>query len=196
MTFLKSSFVILGLAFASPGFAVEMGDDGLHKQPWFEDTFLDMQEDLADAAAEGKDLLLLFEQRGCPYCKELHEVNFERAEITDYIQDNYYVVQLNLWGDREVTDFDGEVMSERDLAKKWFIQFTPTTAMYTLDNGVPESFADAEAMRLPGYFKPFHYMTALEYVVSDSYQTGGFQKFLQARADRMRAEGLEVDIWN
>ena len=71
--------------------------------------------------------MVLFEQRGCPYCKELHAVNFARSEITDYIREHFMVVQLDLWGSREVTDFDGEAMEERALAGKWRVNFTPTT---------------------------------------------------------------------
>ena len=35
-------------------------------------------------------------------------------------------MQLNLHGDLEVTDFDGEVLSEKAMARKWNILFTPT----------------------------------------------------------------------
>ena len=41
----------------------EMGDDGLHKAPWMRDTFKDLSEDLADANAEGKRLMVIIEQR-------------------------------------------------------------------------------------------------------------------------------------
>ena len=67
---------------------VELGDDGLHKQPWFSNTFLDLGEDLAEATAAGKDLMVLIEQNGCPYCHEMHYVNFQRPELVDYIKAN------------------------------------------------------------------------------------------------------------
>jgi len=50
--------------------AVTVGDDGLHIQPWIRDTFKDLQEDLDEANAEGKRLAIMFEQRGCIYCKK------------------------------------------------------------------------------------------------------------------------------
>lgn len=90
-----------------------IGDDGLHKQDFFLDSFLEMGADLEEAAAEGKGLIVVFEQRGCPYCRELHNVNFERSEIVNYISENFLVVQLNLWGDREVLDFDGEACQKK-----------------------------------------------------------------------------------
>jgi len=179
--------------------AAEVGDDGLHLQPFFADTFLELGEDLAEAAADGKDLMIIWEQFGCPYCAEMHAVNFEREEIVSFLEENYMVIQLNMWGSREVTDFDGEALEERDLARKWFVNFTPTTMFFVLDDpdSQPESMRDALAFMLPGYFKPFHHLSSLEYVATDGYkEQPNFQRWLQAKADHMREQGLEVDLWN
>jgi thioredoxin-related protein len=93
-----------------------LNDDGLHVQPWFSQTFLDLKEDLAEAAASGRRLVIFWEQRGCPYCRELHRVNLADPEIVSYIKDNFLALQLNLYGSREMTDFDGTKMEERQLA--------------------------------------------------------------------------------
>ena len=55
--------LITALCLAVPAFAVEMGDDGLHKPEWLRDTFKDLQEDFAEATAEGKRVIILVEQR-------------------------------------------------------------------------------------------------------------------------------------
>ena len=68
------------LLLALPAAAVEMGDDGLHKPEWFRDTFKDLQEDFAEAEAEGKRVLIIVEQRGCSYCKEMHEKTSVRTQ--------------------------------------------------------------------------------------------------------------------
>lgn len=172
-----------------------IGDDGLHKQDFFLDSFLEMGADLEEAAAEGKGLIVIFEQRGCPYCRELHNVNFERSEIVNYISENFLVVQLNLWGDREVLDFDGEALSEKDLASKWFVNFTPTTVLIPPEAVGAQSVREATAFLMPGYFKPFHYVSSLEYVMSGEYKNLGFQRFLQAKAEKLEAQGIEVDLW-
>ena len=191
--------VLLTALFTQTASGAEVGDDGLHLQPFFADTFLEMGEDLAEAAAEGKDLMILWEQNGCPYCAEMHAVNFEREEIVSYLEENFMVIQLNMWGSREVTDFDGEAMEERALARKWFVNFTPTTLFFALDDpdNPPESMRDALAFMLPGYFKPFHHLSSLEYVATDGYiEQPNFQRWLQAKADHMREQGQEVDLWN
>ena len=58
---------------AWPLAAAELGDDGLHKTAWMRDTFKDLREDLEEANAEDKRLMLMFEQRGCIYCTKMHE---------------------------------------------------------------------------------------------------------------------------
>ena len=86
------TLIFAGL-FASQAAAVELGDDGLHKTTWMRDTFKDLSEDLEEANAEGKRLMLIFEQRGCVYCTKMHKDVFPDPEIEAYIEDNYFVVQ-------------------------------------------------------------------------------------------------------
>ena len=67
---------------------------------------------------EGKRFVIMWELKGCPYCKETHFVNFARADISDYIKANFEVLQLNIIGSRKVTDFDGSELSEKELARE------------------------------------------------------------------------------
>lgn len=184
-----------GAALGASTDGVTVGDDGLFKQDWFLDTFLEFGDDLAEAAAEGKGLMVLFEQQGCPYCRELHRVNFVHEKLRDFLVANYNVVQIDIFGSREVTDFDGETMEERDLARKWGVHFTPTSVLFNPKAAGSASLAEAEAFRMPGYFKPFHYMSALEYVSRGEYENIGFQRFLQARFDELAAQGIQPEVW-
>ena len=169
-------------------------DDGIYTQPWFNHTsFLVLSEDLEEAASEGKRFAILWEQKGCPYCRELHRVNFAKPAIRDYIKDNFQVLQLNLWGSKMVTDFDGEELEERDLAKKWRVLFTPTI-VFTAPK-LDEAGANAEVVRMPGYFKPFHFISMFEYVKAEAYQEQDFQRFLQDKFKRLEAEGKKPEVW-
>ncbi|MDA0998472.1 MAG: thioredoxin family protein, partial [Proteobacteria bacterium] len=106
--------------------AATVGDDGLHVQPWFHQSFLVLKDDLAEATQAGKRFAIFWEQKGCPYCREMHEVNLTDPETSSYIAKNFLCLQLNLWGSRRVTDFDGKEMEERELAQRWQVSFTPT----------------------------------------------------------------------
>lgn len=177
--------------FASPG---ELNEDGLHIQPWFMESFLDLREDYRENAAAGKLFAVLWEQRGCPYCRELHRINFQKKQIVDYITSKFGILQLNLWGSRKVTDFDGEELEERDLARKWAVNFTPTTVFFGKDIPEGKSGRDAEVARMPGYFKPFHFLSMLEFVQERGYENQGFQQYLQAKLKDMKAKGIKPEI--
>lgn len=99
--------------------SAEIGDDGLHKEPWMRDTFKDLREDLAEANAEGKRFAVMIEQRGCIYCRKMHEEVYVDPDLSKFIEDNFFVVQLNLHGSDTATDFDGEEMAQSDLMRKW-----------------------------------------------------------------------------
>ena len=94
--------------------------------PWFANTFLDFREDVADAAKEGKRLLVYVGQDGCPYCKKLMTANFSQRAIVDKTRKHFVAIALNLWGDRETTWIDGRTMSEKALSRALDIQFTPS----------------------------------------------------------------------
>ncbi|NNE24586.1 MAG: thioredoxin fold domain-containing protein [Rhizobiales bacterium] len=175
--------------------AVETNDDGLHIQPWFMETFLDLREDLGELAAEGKRFAVLFEQRGCPYCREMHEVNLQKKQIVDYLTGNFGILQLNLWGSRKVTDFDGEELEERDLARKWAVNFTPTIVFLGTTVAEGKSGKEAEVARMPGYFKPFHFISMFEFVKQEAYAEKGFQRYLQDKFHELEAKGVKPDVW-
>ena len=186
-----------GAAHATTGVEPMKDDTGLWTQPWFLQSFFELRDDLEEAAAENKTFAVLWEQRGCPYCRELHAVNFADPEAAAFIKANFTILQLDFHGPRNVTDFDGKVMSEKELARRWRINFTPTINFFPTDPSLLEGKhgGTAEVARMPGYFKPFHFETMFEFVHGKHYKTGHFQAFLKNRADKMRAEGKTVVLW-
>ena len=157
--------------------AAELGEDGLHKQPWFQTTFKDMAEDLADANDAGKRLVIFFEQRGCIYCTKMHEEVFSDPEVAAYIEENYYVVQMNLFGDEEVTDFDGESLPEKEMAARWGVVFTPTILF--MPDEAPGGPAGAAAVsQIPGAFGKYTTLHMFQWVKEKGYEGDEhFQKY-------------------
>jgi thioredoxin-related protein len=122
---------------------------------WFGESFLDFRDDVRDAAAQGKRLMIYFGQDGCPYCKALMTVNFGQPDIVAKTRRDFVAVALNLWGDREVTWIDGQHMPEKDFARKLGVQFTPTL-LFLDEKG-------AIVLRLNGYSPPESFRIALDY---------------------------------
>jgi thioredoxin-related protein len=94
-----------------------------------------------------------------------------------------------------VVDFDGIAMEERNIAGKWAVNFTPTTLIFSAENKATQSFDAAEVFRLPGYLKPFHYLSSLEYVVTGTYKEKTFQRYLQDKFSALEAQGVKPDVW-
>jgi thioredoxin-related protein len=184
-----------GLLLAAPAAlaGAVMGDDGLHKTDWMHETFKDLREDFADAEAEGKRLLLLVEQRGCVYCNEMHEKTFPDPRVEQMLSEDYFVVQINLHGDIEITDTDGEALSEKAATQKWRVLFTPT--MIFLPSELDESLSVGEqaVAVMPGSFSPGTTFDLLTWVKEERYtmveETGeDFQRY-HARMIRERNDG-------
>ena len=176
---LKWIIVAAGLALTCIGAsAAELGDDGLHKEDWFSLTFRDVAEDILTADAEGKRLAIVFEQRGCIYCKKMHEELLSDPEIRDYIKANFNVVQYNLFGDEEVTDLDGEKLTEKSAARRWRIVFTPTILFMPDKVPAAGTAADAAVATMPGAFGKKTFLHMFEWVREKGYLTDEhFQKY-------------------
>ncbi|MBV1863792.1 MAG: thioredoxin family protein [Rhodobacteraceae bacterium] len=190
--------VLIFLMSVTSGFAAEkakLGQNGLHEQAWFYPSSMNLQTDLQTATAQGKGLIVLWEQLGCVYCAELHAVNFTREDIVTLITENFLVVQLDMNGVRAVTDIDGQRMTEKQLATKWQVSFTPTTVVLDGSSGQNISPDAAEVFRLPGYLKPFYYHATLDYYASGAYETKGFKAFVAERVAMIESKGLTPDQW-
>ena len=167
---------------ALPALAAPLGDDGLHKPDWLRDTFKDLSEDLAEANAEGKRLLITVEQRGCIYCSRMHEEVFPDPAIDALIRETYFVVQMNLFGDVEVTDFDGTALSEKDMAVRWGVMFTPTLIFLPEEVAPGKTAAESAVAMMPGAFGKGTTEALLTWVRDKGYTNGEhFQKYLAGR---------------
>mgnify|MGYP005858932591 FL=1 len=165
-----------------PVTAAELGDDGLHKPDWLRETFKDMTEDLAEANSEGKRLLVMVEQRGCIYCTRMHEKVYPDPTVAALLRDHYFVVQINLFGDVEVTDFDGTTLSEKDMAVRWGLMFTPTLMFLPQEVDTSKTAAEAAVVLMPGAFEIGTLAALLEWVRDHGYESGEhFQKYLATR---------------
>ena len=123
---------------------------------WFKEGFNNFKEDIADAKAQGKRLMLVFVQNGCPYCHALVDRNLAQKDIETYTKKNFDVITINMWGDKEVTNVNGQNFTEKSFAAALKVQFTPTIIFFTEEGKI--------ALRLNGYLPPDKFKVAIEYV--------------------------------
>ena len=181
MKFHKKINILIFLYLVVPvlAFSAEIGDDGLHKQTWMRDTFKDLREDLEEANQEQKRFMILFEQKGCGYCKKMHEKVYSIPEIASTLQDDFFVIRINIFGDIEVTDFDGETLTEKEIVKKWGVMFTPTV-MFFPEKINPKTIAsEASVVTMPGAFAKGTTRLLLDWVLLKGYEgEEHLQKFI------------------
>ena len=123
---------------------------------WFKESFLDFNEDVADAAAAGKRLMVVFHQNGCPYCNALVERNLSQKDIVQAVRKNFDAIGVNMWGNREVASIGGKMYTEKTFAAALKVQFTPTIIFFNEQGKI--------VLRLNGYIPPRRFKIALNYV--------------------------------
>jgi thioredoxin-related protein len=176
-----AALMLAGRSAAAPAEAPVLGEDGLYHEPWFVDSFLEFAEDVDDAARRGKRFALMWEQRGCPYCRETHLVNLARPDIATFVRTNFDIVQLDIHGAREVADFDGVKLYEKQFAAKYGVHFTPTIQFFPSGAAGLKDKASArrEVARLTGYLRPDDFLAMFHYVREEAYATRTFREFLR-----------------
>ena len=139
------------------------------KPEWFKESFLEFEEDVAEAAAAGRRVMLYFHQDGCPYCARLVEENFTDPELKAYIIENFDGITLNMWGDRPVVSVAGQEFTEKSFAAALKVQYTPTL-VFLDENG-------KVVLRLNGYYPPRDFRAALDYVAKKLERKLSFSKY-------------------
>ncbi len=158
----------------------------LEHPDWFKESFLDLGEDLQEALAAGKrGIIVYFGQRRCAYCHKLMQVNFGRRDIAEYTKRHFDVIPIDIWGVREVIDLDGTVRTERAFTLAKGLNFTPSLLFYDAEG--------REALRLRGYYPPYPFQAALEYVVNGYYLRESFRDYLARGENRMVFDAQDLN---
>lgn len=152
---------------------------------WFNQSFLDLREDLAAARQADKRLVAYFGQKRCAYCHQLFDVNFALEDISTYARRHFAVTPIDIWGTEEVTALDGQVMTERDFAQHKGADFTPSLVFY--------DDAGQEVFRLRGFYPPYQFRAALEYVADRHYLRETFRDYLARGENRMVFDAADLN---
>lgn len=135
-----------------------------------------------------KPLLVLFEQKVCKACDEQHNDVFKRQETRKQL-DRFNVVRLDMWARTPLIDTMGNQTTAKAYANSLNINYAPSMVFF--DNKGKEVF------RSEAYLKSFHIQSSLDYVASGAYRTQpNFQRYISARADKLEAQGMHIDLWN
>ena len=136
---------------------------------------------------KAKPLAVFFEQRDCPNCTELHSRVLPDQETRNIIA-QFDVIQLDMWANTPIITPQGKKTTARQWAKELDVKYAPSILVFN-----PQG---KEIIRSEAFFKLFHTQGLFSYVLSKDYQKEpNFQRYLSARAEHIREQGKDVDIW-
>lgn len=127
---MRQLFFAFFLLFAQPTWA-ETRDPGTH---FFQPKFGDFQADLQEAKKQGKKgIFLFFEMDDCPFCERMKTTILNQSEVQDDFRSKFLVYSIDVNGDTEMTDFQGNATTEKDFAFKQRVRATPTLLFFDLE---------------------------------------------------------------
>jgi thioredoxin-related protein len=142
---------------------------------WFKLSLGDLNDDIAEARASGKfGIMVYYGQDRCAYCEQFFEINLTDDSISHYLQQNFDIIPVDIWGIEEFVDTDGNSYTERELSLRYKTNFTPSLVFYDRQ-GKP-------VYRLRGYYPPYQFRAVLNYVVEGFYRVEKLRDYL-ARAE-------------
>ena len=170
-------FLIFSLLLFQPSIAEEpvkqgefLGGKYVEVLPnWFKTTFMDFAEDLEEATDENRHVMIYFHQNGCPYCAKLVEDNFHDKDLVAKLQKNFDVIETNMWGDRDLTDWKGKEFTEKEFSAFMKVQFTPTIIFLNAKGDI--------VLRVNGYQSIDKLNSMLDYVSSKQYLTQTYSRY-------------------
>ena len=132
-------------------------------------------------------LAVFFEEPNCKECDTFHNTMMQ-LDRTKELLGQMQVVRLNSISDEKVITPTGK----RTTASEWYedLKLTYKPAIVFFDK------EGIEIIRKDAMFKEYHLHGIFTYVLSASYEDQpNFQRYLEAKSDKLRDEGITVDIW-
>ena len=143
-----------------------------HETPaWFKQSFLDIPEDVEEAFQSGKHVMLFMDLDGCPYCtKMLNESFISENDTSNFAKKHFDVINLNVKGSREIVWDSENTITEKDLALKLKVQYSPTVLFLDENKNV--------LLRINGYRSPENFKLILEYIHGKHYKEKTLTEYL------------------
>ncbi len=142
--------------------------------------------DLRYASNPGKPLLVMFEQKKCSTCDELHLDIAKRKQSIEQLS-RFNIAVIDMWSNQIIITPSGKKIKIRDWVKQLDVKYAPSLLFFN-ESG-------EEVFRSDAYLKAFHTQSVMDYVASGAYlKQPNFQRYIDERADYLREMGIEVNL--
>jgi len=147
---------------------------------FFNETFGNLQEELQRAKAEGKKgVLVFFEMDECPFCHRMKETVLNQPEVQEYFRKYFINISIDIEGDVEISDFEGQPISQKQFAVKVNrVRATPVFGFYDLEGNQVVRYTGATS-------SVQEFMWLGEFFVSGEYKNGKFSNYKREKKKQL-----------
>jgi thioredoxin-related protein len=157
----------------------------VHFPQWFKPSFLNFQDDVAEATGSGKQGILLFlSTRRCSYCKAFIDNVFSQPEIRQRIENSFDVYGLEIFDKSEMVDPTGKQYRVNEFVSAIKASFTPTLLFYG-GNG-------EQLVKIVGYYPPEKFTRVLDYLDGRHYQNEPLRTYMARTAPAPATSKQEI----
>lgn len=146
---------------------------------FFDETFGNLQDELATAKEQDKQgIFLFFEMEECPFCDRMKKTIMVKPEVIAYFKTHFLTYKIDIEGANTLIDFDGtEGTSQSISEKKYRVRATPVMMFFDLE-GNP-------IVRYTGPTKTDEeFMLLGKFVVEGIYKEMSFTKYKRSAASQ------------
>ena len=151
----------------------KLSGGSMHEVPeWFKESFLDISEDVSEADANNKHFMIFMDLEGCPYCTKMLNENFiAQNKTSEFIKKYFDVINIDVKGSREISWDENTTLTEKALAEKLEIQYSPTILFFNKNKEV--------VVRVNGYRNKDDFKYILEFVQGKYYEQMSLTQYLE-----------------
>ena len=132
-------------------------------------------------------LAVFFEEPNCTECDNFHQTLMSLKQTQDYLK-QMQVVRFNALSNEKLITPSGKKTTAKDWYDELNLTYKPAIVFFNKDG--------SEVIRKDAFFKSFHFHSIMAYVLSGEYKTQpSFQRYIEHKADKLREQGITVDIW-
>ena len=157
---------------------------GVGKDPYkyfFNETWGDFHEELANAKQQNKKgILIFFEMDECPFCHYMKTNVLNQPEVQVFFRENFLNFTVDIEGDVEITNMQGIVMKQKDFAfRENRVRATPVIAFFDLEGN--------RIFRHTGKTAGVdEFMWMGEYVADGSYKNTSFTRYKRNKREEKK----------
>jgi thioredoxin-related protein len=157
-------------------------------QFFFEQMLGDLSEELETARDDGKKgLFVFFEMDECPFCHRMKKTVLNQPDIQDYFKENFHSISIDVEGDLDIVDLEGNDVTQKEFASRYRIRATPVMAFYDLEGELVVRYTGATSGKEEFKWLAEYYLDGVYKMKDKNGRPFRFSKFKRLKKQQNQA---------